>query len=120
MRISEQDLNDALERSIRYITARIKDCLIVSDPSIYLYGSVVLGDFKSGWSDIDILVLTKKPITEEQANRLVNLRRVMLAEESDNPYYRSFEGEMLTLDAFIGKMPDRVVYWGTGGQRIDQ
>ena len=118
MRISEKDPTDALERSIRHITARIKDCLIVSDPSVYLYGSVVLGDFKSGWSDIDILVLTKKPITEEQANRLVNLRRAMLAEEPDNPYYRSFEGEMLTLDAFVGKMPDRVVYWGTSGQRI--
>ena len=25
---------------------------------------------------------------------------------------------MLTLDAFIKKMPDRVVYWGTSGQKI--
>ncbi len=25
---------------------------------------------------------------------------------------------MLTLDAFISKIPDRVVYWGTSGERI--
>ncbi len=29
-------------------------------PSIYLYGPVVLDDFKLGWSDIDILVLDLK------------------------------------------------------------
>ena len=78
----------------------------------------MLGDFKLGWSDIDILVLTRNPIAEEQANRLVNLRQEMRAEEPGNPYYRSFEGGMLTLDAFINKTPDRVVYWGTSGQRI--
>ena len=31
---------------------------------------------------------------------------------------RSFEGGMLTLDAFLSKKADRVVYWGTSGQRI--
>ena len=118
MRIVEQNPPAARERSILYMAARIKDILSIYDPSIYLYGSVVLDDFKSGWSDIDILILTQKQITEEQANRLVNLRQEMRAEEPDNPYYRSFEGGMLTLDAFINKTPDRVVYWGTSGQRI--
>ena len=42
----------------------------------------------------------------------------MLADEPDNPYYRSFEGGMLTLDAFLSKKTDRVVYWGTSGERI--
>lgn len=118
MRIVEQNQPASRERSILYMAARIKDLLSVSDPSIYLYGSVVLDDFKPGWSDIDILVLTQKQIAEEQANRLVNLRQELLAKEPDNPYYRSFEGGMLTLDAFINKTPDRVVYWGTSGQRI--
>ena len=109
---------DERNRSIQHMIAQIKNVLSVSDPSIYLYGSVVFDDFKSGWSDIDILVLTQKQITEEQANRLVNLRQEMRAEEPDNLYYRSFEGGMLTLDAFINKTSDRVVYWGTSGQRI--
>ncbi len=42
----------------------------------------------------------------------------MLVDEPDNPYYRSFEGGMLTLDAFLSKKTDRVVYWGTSGERI--
>ena len=41
----------------------------------------------------------------------------MLVDELDNPYYRSFEGGMLTLDAFLSKKTDRVVYWGTSGDR---
>lgn len=108
----------SLHRSIDNISSCIAHILYDNFPTIYLYGSVVFDDFKSGWSDIDILVLTQKQITEEQANRLVNLRQEMRAEEPDNPYYRSFEGGMLTLDAFINKTPDRVVYWGTSGQRI--
>ena len=42
----------------------------------------------------------------------------MLVDEPDNPYYRSFECGMLTLDAFLSKKTDRVVYWGTSGERI--
>ena len=30
--------------------------------SVYIYGSVVFNDFKMGWSDIDILVLTKNKL----------------------------------------------------------
>lgn len=43
-------------------------------PSVYLYGSSVLNDFRLGWSDIDILILTGKQMSEEQAQRLVGLR----------------------------------------------
>ena len=82
------------------------------------YGSSVLNDFRLGWSDIDILVLTDKQITEEQAQKLVGLRQALLEKEPGNPYYRSFEGGMLTLDAFLTGKADRVVYWGTSGERI--
>lgn len=93
---------------------------ILSDrePSIYMYGSSVLNDFRLGWSDIDILVLTDKQITEEQAKTLVGLRQAMLAKDPGNPYYRSFEGGMLTLNAFLSNKSDCVVYWGTSGERI--
>ena len=109
---------DLLDKSIKIMTACIADIMGDNYPSIYLCGSAVLGDFKLGWSDIDILVLTQKEIAEDQAKRLVGLRQELLKSEPDNPYYRSFEGGMLTLDAFINKTPDRVVYWGTSGQRI--
>lgn len=109
---------DAREHSIQTMSQRISTILSDSSPSIYLYGSIPLGDFRLGWSDIDILVLTDKQITEEQAKKLVGLRQVMLEKEPDNPYYRSFEGGMLTLDAFLTGKADRVVYWGTSDEKI--
>lgn len=104
----------AINKMIHEINNILSDC----EPSIYLYGSSVLDDFKLGWSDIDILVLTNRQISEEQAQKLVNLRQTMLEKEPGNPYYRSFEGGMLTLDALISGSSDRVVYWGTSGERI--
>lgn len=111
------------ERKDRQITINkmvreISGILQGSGLSIYLYGSCVLNDFRLGWSDIDILVLTDKQITEDQAQKLVGLRQAMLGNEPKNPYYRSFEGGMLTLDAFLTGKADRVVYWGTSGERI--
>ena len=104
----------AINTMVREISGILSDC----EPSIYMYGSSVLNDFRLGWSDLDILVLTSKQITEKQAKSLVGLRQAMLVDEPDNPYYRSFEGGMLTLDAFLSKKTDRVVYWGTSGERI--
>ena len=76
-------------------------------------GSSALNDFRLGWSDIDILVLTEthKQISESQANLLVGLRQAMLSKEPNNPYYRSFEGGMLTKSAFLAHTHDRVIYW---------
>ena len=88
-------------------------------PAIYLYGSVTLNDFKIGWSDIDILVLTEHKISEAQAQKLVKLRQTMLEEDSENRYYRLFEGGMLTTNALQFGTTDTVVYWGTNGERID-
>lgn len=104
-----------LDTAIKNMTAQIAGILLPNDPSVYIYGSYVLDDFQYGWSDIDILVLTAKPISAQQAEKLVYLRQRM---PNDSPFYRCFEGGMLTLDALICHVPDRVVYWGTSGQRI--
>lgn len=104
----------AINNMVNRIVSILGDCEL----SIYLSGSVVIDDFQLGWSDIDILVLTRRQITEEQAKKLVGLRQAMLSNEPGNLYYRSFEGGMLTLDAFLFQKSDRVVYWGTSGERI--
>ncbi len=105
-------------RSIHAAANRIADILSGNRPSVYLYGSVVLDDFRLGWSDIDLLVLTEKQISPEQAERLVHLRRALTEREPENPYYRLLEGGMLSLSAFLTGAPDTVVYWGTSGERI--
>ena len=86
--------------------------------SIWLYGSVVQDDFRQGWSDIDILVLTGKQLTESQAQELVQLRQVMTADAPDNPYYPLFEGVITGVDEYMSGTFSRLVYWGTTGQRI--
>lgn len=85
---------------------------------IWLYGSVVMDDFRPGWSDIDFAALTNGPVFEDQAEQLVTLRQQMLEKEPGNPYYRSFEGVIANLDEYRGKTFRRLVYWGTGGQRV--
>ena len=55
------------ERSIGRMADRIGGILGCDLHGIWLYGSVVLGDYRPGWSDIDLLVLTRGPIAEPRA-----------------------------------------------------
>jgi len=107
-------LNETMEIMVDEITLTLAE----NEPSIYCFGSVVLDDFKLGWSDIDIVVLTRNEITQSQAGNLVGLRQKMLERYTDNPYFRLFEGGMLSEDAFFSGKNERAVYWGTSGQRI--
>jgi predicted nucleotidyltransferase len=107
-----------MNQSIEIMKNRITRILLNNKPSIYIYGSIVLDDYKIGWSDIDILCLTESSITSEQAKQLVNLRQELLLEHRGNQYFRSFEGGFLSISAFTKGIPEIVVYWGTSGQRI--
>ncbi len=86
--------------------------------SVWLYGSLVMDDFRPGWSDIDFLVLTGNPLSREQAEALLPLRQRMTARETECPWYRCFEGVMMSLEEYLTRDYRRVVYWGTTGQRI--
>jgi len=108
------NLNDA----IQHVTNEIVTILAENRPTIYLFGSIALDDFQFGWSDIDILVLTERGIHAQQAETLVGLRQDLLERDPGNPYYGSFEGGMLSADAFRNNKSERTVYWGTSGQRI--
>ena len=83
-----------------------------------IYGSVALDDYKHGWSDIDILVLTEEELSLQQAEELVELRETLTTRFPDNVYFRKFEGGILSLEAFLDNKREQVVYWGTSGQRI--
>ena len=107
-------LNDA----IKIMSDKIVSVLTDNKPTIYLFGSVSLDDFKLGWSDIDIAVLTEHEITEQQADTLVGLRQAILERYPGNPYFRLFEGGMLSANAFLNGKNERTIYWGTSGQRI--
>jgi predicted nucleotidyltransferase len=111
-------MQDDLQSAIQTMTTEINAVLTDLESTIYLYGSVTLGDFRLGWSDIDILVLTNGEIPQKQADKLVSLRQALLKREPENAYYRSFEGGMLGISPFLSGEKTRTVYWGTSGQRI--
>lgn len=106
-----------METSIRRMTQAIT-AIVPDSPTIYLYGSAAMGDFRPGWSDIDLLILTRKALTGQQADALLTLRQALPNQYPDAKYARSFEGGILPLDAFLKGYPCNVVYWGTSGQRI--
>ena len=111
-------LEPRLRLAINTMAVSIARILADAQPSIYLYGSVTAEDYRPGWSDIDLLVLTREPITEAQASALVTLRQALAARDPDTPHYRLFEGGMLDLGSFLTGGETRVVYWGTTGERI--
>lgn len=105
-----------LQKQIQTMSSSIQNILDMP-VSIYLYGSITMGDFQYGWSDIDLLCLTGYSITQDQAQRLVGLRQE-LVEQYRDPVYRLFEGGILSLQSLLNGTPDTVVYWGTSGQQI--
>lgn len=107
-----------LNEAIKIMSDEIVSVLADNEPTIFIFGSVALDDFKLGWSDIDILVLTESELTGQQADVLVALRQALLERYPGNPYFRLFEGGMLSADAFLNRKNELTVYWGTSGQRI--
>ena len=111
-------LEPRLRLAINTMVVTLSCLLAKCNPSIYLYGSVTAEDYRPGWSDIDLLVLTDTPIPAEAADELVHLRQALAARDPDTPHYRLFEGGMLDLGSFLTGEETRVVYWGTSGQRV--
>ena len=107
-----------LRESIRIMTQEIQTAPGCSLHSFWLYGSVVLNDFRPGWSDIDFIAFTNDPIGPEQANQLLLLRQTLSERYTDNPYFRCFEGVIVNRKEYQSGQYDRLVYWGTSGQRI--
>ncbi|MBR0206366.1 MAG: nucleotidyltransferase domain-containing protein [Clostridia bacterium] len=107
-----------MNESIRRMTQEIDDALDHGLHSLWLYGSVAQDDFRPGWSDIDFIAFSKQPVSEEQAVRLLPLRQDLSGRCPENPYYRCFEGIIVSLEEYLAGQYTRLVYWGTSGQRI--
>ena len=64
-----------MERAIARMSQSICDLLEGSMQALYLYGSVTMGDFQPGWSDIDLVcfassALADAPFWQRKACRL--------------------------------------------------
>ena len=107
-----------MEDAVRRMTAVIDEALGHSLHSLWLYGSVVLDDFRLGWSDIDCIAFANETIQEDQAQKLLTLRQDLSARFPEDPYYRCFEGVIVSLPEYRAGQYSRLVYWGTSGQRV--
>lgn len=106
-----------MENEIRTLLDGVRACSGGEIACAYLYGSAAVGDFHAGWSDIDVLILMREPLSGEIAEKLVHLRQELREREGD-PVYRLFEGAILSAEEFFGGKCGNVVYWGTSGQRV--
>ena len=109
---SDPLLNESIDTMVREIS------VVLPLKSFWLYGSVVLDDFRAGWSDIDFIAFTDEPITSAQAEKLLTLRQELTSRCPGSPYYRSFEGVLVNLNEYRDGTYTRLIYWGTSGQRI--
>ena len=107
-----------MEASIRRMSEEIGKILGPDYHSFWLYGSVVLKDFRLGWSDIDFIAFSREPLSSEQAAALLMLRQDLSEKEPGNPDYCLFEGVICSLPEYEDGRFTRLVYWGTSGQRI--
>lgn len=107
-----------MEASIRRMSKEIGKILGPDYHSFWLYGSMVLKDYRLGWSDIDCIAFSREAISPDQADALLMLRQNLTEKEPDNPYYRLFEGVICSLSEYTDDQFTRLVYWGTSGQRI--
>ena len=106
-----------MEQNILPFLDRINEILEGHLISAHLYGSCVMNDFQPGWSDIDVLCFTDRPIPPEKAEQLSMLRQTMV-QETNNPLFRCIEGALVCADEFSQQKFTTVIYWGTSGQRI--
>ena len=107
-----------MTESVSKLTGEISCIMGGNLHSVWLYGSVVFGDFRFGWSDIDFIAFTNIRIAESQAQKLVLIRQTMAQREPANPYYRLFEGIIAEINEYLRHSFTRLVYRGISGQRI--
>ena len=107
-------MTESIDRMMLEITKKLNQQVY----SIWLYGSIVLNDFRLGWSDIDFIVFANHPISEMQAEQLVMLRQSLSNEFPENPFFPCFEGAIIHLQEYLTNHYTKLIYWGTTGQRI--
>ncbi len=106
-----------LKNCIKKFAESVHDILDGKLQSVYLFGSVVLQDYKDGWSDIDLICFTSEKLSSDEADRLLTLRQALVTSEA-SPIYRKFEGAVVCIDEFLSNRFSKLVYWGTSGQKI--
>ena len=117
MALNSTQLSKAIYSILSVFADELNTILQDNPASVCLYGSCALGDFREGWSDIDFIALTDRPLSRKDAEKILELRQ-RLVEKYGNPLFRSLEGVILSHGALLNDRKEPIIYWGTSGQRI--
>ena len=106
------------EQALALLACGLQDRLGDHFLCLYLYGSAAMGDFRPGWSDLDLLCLTRAPLSPARADALLPLRQTLAAENPAVPFLRCAEGAVLSLTECRSSRCVRAVVWGSRGERL--
>ncbi|MDJ0973165.1 MAG: nucleotidyltransferase domain-containing protein [Planctomycetota bacterium] len=100
----------AVQPLLAWWLPRVRDVLGDTYRSALLFGSVAVGDFAPGWSDVDVCVVTTAPLTVEQERRVGELRRDLDAHFLAPDAYGWSSGQTIdalyvTVDELVGRAP---------------
>ena len=106
------------EQALALLARGLQDRLGDHFLSLYLYGSAAMEDFRPGWSDLDLLCLTRAPLSPAQADALLPLRQSLAEAAPAVPFLRRAEGAVLSLAECRSCRCVRAVVWGSRGERL--
>ena len=124
--MSDLAVPDTVRMILDWWTPQVREILGPKLCSIVLYGSVTLGDFAPGWSDVDTCVVLSGPVSEEVAGRLAALHdatRERFVERHENGWQsgQAVEGQCIPRE--LATDPDATApcykSWGHERKRID-
>ncbi|MGN0763855.1 MAG: aminoglycoside adenylyltransferase domain-containing protein, partial [Aristaeellaceae bacterium] len=106
------------EQALALLACGLQEQLEDNFLSLYLYGSAAMDDFRPGWSDLDLLCLTRSPLSPAQADALLPLRQSLAEANPAVPFLRCAEGAVLSLAECRSSRCVRAVVWGSCGERL--
>lgn len=106
------------EQALALLACGLQEQLGDNFLSLYLYGSAAMGDFRPGWSDLDLLCLTRSPLFPAQADALLPLRQSLAEANPAVSFLRCAEGAVLSLAECRSSRCVRAVVWGSRGERL--
>lgn len=70
---------------------------------IYLFGSLVLGDFDENFSDIDLMIILKRDINKDEFEKIQDLQKYI------SEKYSKFATDGMKIDVYLGSSGNRKV-----------
>jgi hypothetical protein len=97
-----------VNRLLRRLLNQIRQILGSDFVGLYLYGSLALGDFDPGTSDIDFIVVTQTELADDRVEALYALHEAFY--RSRSRWARKLEAAYIPLEALRGPVPEGAKY----------